>query len=340
MARLFRPVPRIHSEYIKYYSDYQLNWNRLIEPLKRGHYTYTSASFLTIHGDAPKNFIRQYEYKPGEWRRTHPERWPGFIAKVGSKWYPIESITEHLITRIGQELGLNIADSQLRVVGRQVRFLSRYFLDSKTESLVHGAELFIRLLDKECVEEIARQKAECEFFTVQTIFEAIQRAFPDYWNSIIPVFLEMVAFDAIIGHHDRHAFNWGVIVPVNKRNPPVFSPIFDTARALFWNNDERKVSSMLRDKGILLSYINRSRPQIGWDGSEKINHFDLVEMILHTYPQYKPSFDRLVVPNILNRIGKMVEAEFSHLLSKNRIELIGRCLEERYARYCTIVERR
>jgi len=51
-------------------------------------------------GDAPKDFLSIYEY--GDGRRKSVGNWPSYIAKVGKKWYPNESITEHLLTRIGQ----------------------------------------------------------------------------------------------------------------------------------------------------------------------------------------------------------------------------------------------
>ena len=73
-------------------------------------------------GDAPKDFLRIYQY--GQGRRSRPSRWPAWIAKVGHKYYPNESVTEHLLTRIGQFLGLKVADSQLMWFGGQLRFFA------------------------------------------------------------------------------------------------------------------------------------------------------------------------------------------------------------------------
>ena len=104
-------------------------------------------------------------------------RWPGYIAKVGSKWYPIESITEQIITRLGQLLGVRIADSHLRIVGTQVRFLSRYFL-KKGESLFHGIDLFkMHLSDEGFVDEIAEAREEQSFYTFQTVLRAVEDIF-------------------------------------------------------------------------------------------------------------------------------------------------------------------
>jgi hypothetical protein len=64
-----------------------------------------------------------------------------YIAKVGHKWYPMESITEYLMNRIGEVLGVNMAVSKLVIIQNQIRFLCKYFL-KKNEQLVHGAEIF------------------------------------------------------------------------------------------------------------------------------------------------------------------------------------------------------
>ena len=76
-------------------------------------------------GDAPKDFLAVYDYGTDGCMRTKQSTWPRYIAKVGHKWYPNESITEHLITRIGQGINLNIADSRLVHVRGQVRCFGR-----------------------------------------------------------------------------------------------------------------------------------------------------------------------------------------------------------------------
>lgn len=216
---------------IKYQADYQLDWGSRIPTLRR--YDIDMVDFLTIPGMAPKDFITDSEYRPGH--RTRSQRAESYIAKVGSKFYPNESIAEQLVTRLGQVFGLSIADSKLRIVDGQVRFMSKYFLDRRAEQLTHGAEIFELCLGKEDYARIADKKEESEYFTFQMTAEAIGNAFPGYEAEIVSGFVEMLAFDALIGHNDRHPYNWGVIVPIRKARAPRFSPMFDTARALFWN---------------------------------------------------------------------------------------------------------
>ncbi|HVA46108.1 MAG TPA: HipA domain-containing protein [Pirellulales bacterium] len=255
----------IKDEPIRRFSEFQQNWASIIKPLRRDRYCVESAD--SIGGDAPKSFIRMQEYTPGQPGRAI-RFWPYFIAKVGSKSYPNESVTEHLLTRIGEAFGMKMATTQLRIVGTQVRLLSKYFLRRGEESLVHGIEVFKQYLDEETVEAIAAARQEQVFYTFQTVLAAIKFAFPDHADEILPGVVEMLAFDALVGNNDRHPANWGFIVPVTKKPSPRFSPVYDTARAMFWNVSEEKVARILADPDMLDAYIDRSVPQIGWDDDE------------------------------------------------------------------------
>jgi hypothetical protein len=207
-----------------------------VQPLRKGHY---QVILTTIAGDAPKDFLRIYEYGAGN--KASPHNWPAHIAKVGQKWYPNESITEHLLTRIGQFLGIEIADSQLMFVRGQLRFLSRYFL-KKRESLVHGAEIFAGYLqDEKFVEEVEKKNQARDIFTFQFVEDALLDRFPEDVDEILQGFVKLLGFDALVGNNDRHFYNWGVITDVAGRTKPRFSPVYDTARALFWNTTDAAI---------------------------------------------------------------------------------------------------
>jgi hypothetical protein len=326
----------IKDEPIKFYSDFQRNWAALIEPLRRGGYTIESTEMLSIHGDAPKSFIRIKEYVPGRATRR-VSHWPAYIAKVGSKSYPNESITEQLLTRVGQLMGVRIASSELRMVGRQVRFLSRYFLRPRKDSLVHGIEIFKRHLDDEMVEAIAAARKEPEFYTFQTVGAAMADSFPVRHERLMGDMVEMLAFDAIVGNNDRHPANWGIIVPIGVGGEPRFSPVFDTARALFWNLSEERLVRFVRDPHLLKNYIDRSRPQIGWNGSGVVSHFELVAAIYQDYPLYRASLQRFSRDGLLQGSAELVENEFGLLMSPLRRSLIKDCLSRRHARFREVV---
>ena len=268
-------------------------------------------------------------------RRTR--NWSRYISKVGSKWYPIESITEQLITRVGQHLGFQVADSILRVVGRQVRFLSRYFLDDENESLAHGIELFREDFGHDIVEEIAARKVERSFYTFPVVVDSIKRNFPEAADDIVSGFVLMLLFDAIVGNNDRHPANWGVVTSTRMRTLPRFSPIFDTARGLFWNANEASIRLKLADRRAFQAYITNSRPQIGWDDEPNLNHFHLLQRIVDAYPEYRGLLGNQAKSLDLDRCGSLVGEEFSSLMSSDRLRLILACLEARLSEVRRVV---
>lgn len=322
---------------IKHYADLQLNWPALVPPLRRGRYFVDESSRLSIQGDAPKDFLRIQEYTPGRPGRQR-RHWPAYIAKVGSKKYPMESITEQLLTRIGQTFGFAVADSKLLVVAGQVRFLSKFFRGPK-ESLVHGIEIFGRYLDEEFVDQIAEEKQEREFYAFSTVNDAVFSVYPDHAESIMSKFVEMLAFDAIVGNNDRHHANWGVLVPLSLRIEPRFSPIYDTARGMFWNEGENKVRTVVVNHAAMEFYVNRAHPQIGWDGipSSDLNHFRLISLIYRDYPGLRPSLERYTASEPIDRCGNVIESEFEKLMTGMRRDAIRLCLKLRHSRYCDAV---
>lgn len=112
-----------------------------------------------LDGDAPKQFNKAYfNGERNCVKRSQPNSWCGYIAKTAEKWYPVKSVTEYMINRIGQVLGIEMNECRLVKANSQVRFLSRYFI-AKNERLVHGAEICGAYLeDMPLAEEIANNK--------------------------------------------------------------------------------------------------------------------------------------------------------------------------------------
>ncbi len=319
-------VRRSEKKEIRYFSDYQLEWNSLIPQLK--DYKLATVDFLSIPGDAPKDFTKDSEYRPGH--RVRKQRVERYIAKVGSKFYPNESITEHLLTRIGQLFGLNIADSKLRIIDGQVRFLSKYFLDRHSEQLIHGAQIFEQCLGRDEYAELAEKKSESDYFTFQMVCEAIRVPFPESEKQIVRGLVEMLAFDCLIGHNDRHPYNWGVIVPIYKVQRPRFSPVFDTARALFWNVPETRVKQMLSDKKQLETYVSKCAPPFSWDKQPDVDFFRLMALIWNQVDSYKPHVEKFLNEATLKRTHRILDREFGRLMSSDRRQLIAECLHLRF----------
>jgi hypothetical protein len=315
---IYSKDPQTEVKAIKYYSDYQLPWATLIPRLRE--YSIQTVDFLSMAGDAPKDFITDSEYRPGH--RTRNQRSESYIGKVGSKFYPNESITEQLITEIGKIYGLKIADSKLRVVDRQVRFMSKYFLNRKFEQLTHGAEIYEYSLGKENYAQLAENKTESDFFTFEMTIEALRQLFPQTAEKIIEGFVEMLTFDCLIGHNDRHPYNWGVIVPIQKSREPRFSPVYDTARALFWNIPESRVRQMLSDDKQLEKYVNNCLAPIGCDKATNVDFFRLIGLIWEHFEAYRNNMEKFLQHAPLKLSSEMVEKQFGTLFSVERSELI------------------
>lgn len=337
------------KKYQKYplFTETPLNWSGFthhwqnLPKLRRAYFFKES---IDVGGDAPKSFIRVYEY--GECQRNKPQSWVAYIAKVGHKWYPIESVTEYLMNRIGEVIGLNIAKSRLVLAGGQVRFLSRYFLDpDKNEVLIHGAQIYARHLeDEEFVEQANERKRNDitrELFTFQFTEEAINAIFPEQADAILKDFVSMIVFDALVGNNDRHFYNWGVVHDVYNESTPRFSPIYDTARGLFWNMPEEKVRAFFISEKQLETqlgiYVENAKPRVGWEGHRNLNHFELVERIFNLDRRFCHLCKKYVSEDTKDIILRLLDQEFKNLMSPERLELIKRCIILRINRLQQII---
>ena len=145
--------------------------------------------------------------------------------------------------------------------------------------------------------------------------------------------VKMLLFDALVGNNDRHFYNWGVIRSINQKFQPYFAPIYDTARGLFWNDNDTKLENHYQNNKIayVKKYCKNSRPKIGWDGEMNINHFKLVNYIYQsefyiTKEEIKGLFSR----SILEQMKDTIDENFSRIMSNTRIEMIKLCIEYRF----------
>jgi len=168
---------------IENYSTFYPKIRKPIEVIKKNNYIINPG--INISGDAPKCFIKLYEFKKEYSKKSNPEKWDGYIAKTGHKWYPMESITEFLLGRIGEELEVEMASQKIALIGGQIRFLSKYFL-KKDELLVHGMEIYADYLQNETlVKEIESENLARDFLTLQLTKEAIYHFFSERAESIL-----------------------------------------------------------------------------------------------------------------------------------------------------------
>jgi hypothetical protein len=318
----------------KYSNEKALFYDKSVRILKRHQYIVSPES---LSGDAPKDFIKVYEY--GRCKKKNRKSWIPYISKIGHKWYPMESITEHLLTRLGQEWGFRMADSKLYVISRQVRFCSEYFLKPEQE-LVHGADILSRYLQEDnsaIIEQIDKQGWSQELLSLQFVKNAIGSVFPEEVLNINGSLVDLLLFDAIVGNNDRHFFNWGVVRHLRSLHKPVFSPIYDTARGLFWNVDEKKLLSLHKDKNqvdkFIIKYHTNTKPKIGWDNEKEINHCEMVERLIMNDDCGFEKAQTLFSEDNLGKAEKLLKTEFNTLISDIRKDSILRYLTYRFAEF-------
>jgi hypothetical protein len=290
-------------------------------------------------GDAPKDFIKCYEY--GVVPKKRHDLWTNYIAKLGHKYYPNESITEELIAEIGRIYGFNMVESKLYKLGGQIRFLSKFF-NKKDEELVHGADLFAGYLeDKAFVDDVEASGQSQNFFTIKFTKEVFDHEYEsDLAKTIYRDFMRMLFFDALVGNHDRHLYNWGVVRDIFGKNLPKYSPIYDSARGILWNDTEGKINGIIaekREQAYVKKYCESAKPKIGLEGKDNINHFDIIN-------KYKKTFanDELIMyifkEDRINVVKREIKLKFNGLMSDNRLSLINNILEYRYKRILNILK--
>lgn len=325
-----------------------------VKTVKRSDYDIVAGRSIT--GDAPKLFIRVYDsdlnhkiddygqyVAPMMFHKRNHRRWPLYIAKTGHKWYPQESITELLLNKLGEDFGLNMAKSAIRVIGGQLRFLSRYFLNDKDEELIHGADIFSGYMgDKDFVERIEAEQMARDLFTMQFVENAIDYSFHYQKEELMRCFVKMLIFDALVGNNDRHFYNWGVKRSVTGRFQPYFAPIYDTARGLFWNTREDWLtlkSKVANERDAYIrKYCKNSRPKIGWENEPNIDHFKLLEKIVaNSFYIEADEIKSLFSRSLIARMFDTIDSDFVVIMSNVRRDMIKRCLEYRYNKILEIV---
>lgn len=292
----------------------------------------------TLDGDAPKEFVAAYFYKKSNnFHKKNKGAWHRYIAKTAEKWYPIESITEFSINKLGETLGLNMNQTELVHCNGQIRFFSKYFL-KKDEILLHGAEICGDYLnDRVLAKEIAVDKNTArEFFTFEFICEALDKIFKSRSFNLKLEFVKMLVFDCLIGNNDRHFYNWGVIANTQRKvKMPIFAPLYDSARGFFWNQSDEKIKhfhSLLKEPNSkkIERYSKISEPRVSIESNKNANHFELIEYIIGTDDRYKEVVVELSSESKEKEVLDRFRNDYCCFMIKERQEVIERLLKRRF----------
>ena len=246
-----------------------------------------------------------------------------------------ETVTELIMNTLSAKLAKTSMSSMGRIYGRPV-FIGKIFLDKNHQRLVHGVEIFEKIYGEGSMEEIQKnRKDQKEFYTLEHIVEALE-SYCDP-NSSLQVrndFYTMVLVDAWLGNQDRHAENWGVVVPKKTNgntDNTFFAPLFDTARGLLWNETlfglYSKFCGTQKNKKID-QYVEDSTPLMSLNGNSDVNHFDLAKFVCKDAPEvfflFKQKLSKIDISREIRR--------FDSALHRVRIQLIMEILEKRRAK--------
>ena len=320
---MIKPIKRgnLRIEKTKYCSGKIIN-EHFIPILKEQEYIVKDYGLI---GDAPKQFIKAYFYlEDSTVRKSSSGSWPAFIAKSAEKWFPHESVIEYMINRIGQVLSLNMNEIRLVTANGQIRFLSKYFLN-ENEKLIHGAEICGQHLgDISFAEEIANHRSSArELFTFEFIKDSIRSVYPQCFEVLLIELVKLLTFDALVGNHDRHFYNWGII-DTKKRSSklPRFAPIFDSARGFMWNYSDENIKKIYKEPGKkIVNYIDQASPRISIEENKHANHFQLINLIRNYNTNFELAVTELSKTENEEKVLKMLEQEFTKKQMKSSMKV-------------------
>ncbi len=313
---------------------------KAIPHLKKRHYYIVD---IPLDGDAPKQYIKAYFHYKNCPKVGKPSMWDGFFAKSGGKSYPHESVTEFLINKIGEFLGLNMNETRLVIANQQIRFLSKDFI-KPDKKLIHGIEILAEYYeDKDFVLEINKdRKNRRAYLTFEEIEKSIIHVYPKESDDLLTSLIQLITYDAIVGNNDRHFYNWGVIGDVfNAETTNVlFAPVYDSARALLWNKMEKKVLEMYRQfkagSNELDYYINKSKPRFSFDDNPEANHFELIEYLSNYKSKYQAIITELINIETENAVIRELNGHLSCFFSEERVILVEAILRKRFEKLRTV----
>jgi hypothetical protein len=186
-------------------------------------------------GTKPKQWLRNPLGELWLWKEStiHHDARHGPFRK-GDDW------SEVVACRVGQHLGIPVADVELATRGDRFGVVSRKVLDN-TESLVHGNELLAE------IGVIRADPHDRTGYNVESVAGALEGVGPpvpsEELRTAFDWFAGYLLLDALVGNTDRHQDNWAVI-----RSPtgPRLSPSFDHASCLgFQISDQERLERLV-----------------------------------------------------------------------------------------------
>jgi hypothetical protein len=186
-------------------------------------------------GTKPKQWVRSPANELWLWKQSTMQRDERHGPyRKGDDW------SEVLAGRIGEALGIPVAQVELAERSAEYGVISRTVLNDSRETLVHGNELLAEA-------GIGRgDPRDRTGYTVEAVAHVLRGAGPPTPSEILPAafdwFAGYLVLDALVGNTDRHQDNWATIRgPGGER----LSPSFDHASCLgFQLSDEERLERL------------------------------------------------------------------------------------------------
>lgn len=247
-------------------------------------------------------------------------------------------LTEYFIGLIGAQFSsIQTCRYTLAKFNGTLRIASENFLQDN-QAIFHGRELFEDFYDLEQLED-PRNKKYPSIYLLFNIEKHLKiwiskQSKPNIFQDIFDSFLKMCFWDAIIGNNDRHLQNWGIITSLDSGHIPIFTPIYDTARAFKWNALDNKLTL-----NSVEAYSKNSCPHVGIRIGDKINHFEFIRKILIFYPKAIPMFTDLLNEAEQIEISATIQndAILHQFFSQARKDFISSCFNFRITELRNII---
>jgi len=214
---------------------------------------------------------------------------------------------------------------------------------NKGEELWEMKELVLRHSSSAPRDAMGRDKRVLSEHQIENLFLILDSEFE---TKVLKKFFEMIGFDCLIGHGDRHWENYGFIIRMNDKELLAdFAPIYDTASGYLTEIiDEEKLVEKLNTELVDPAWYDPQpckKPlcKITVPNKPKCNHFDLLRYILGhaNMAKFRSSIER-PLQAFHPDLPSWIIRNFLPRLNPIRAKIIETILTERYKTFLSILK--
>lgn len=283
-----------------------------------------ATKFSVISRNKDKRFLIKYSKDSGN-RNNH-----------GAK----EIITEKIMTDIADYF-MNSAKCSLIFYKNRLAIASKiftYFGDKSKyiHRAIHGREIFEYSFET----PPQKRKIQKTFYELDKIEESIIEYPKNHkgleqctGKHLLSQFRLMLLVDAFLGNQDRHHENWCFVLKTSKQGSfkkLYFSPLFDTGRGLFWNENIYELIYKYRKTEEFNKYLFNSSPLFHLKDEENTNHFSVVKYVKYKdrrlFKAFKMKLEQFPVDEFfrsyIGLISPIRIVRMKKLLKCRRLEII------------------